>query len=231
MIYAVIAAGGIGSRMGAENPKQYIKVGKKPIIAHTVQKFLGSEKFRRVIVLCPEEWCTYTDELLKEHCNDNRIAVIKGGADRNETVMNSISYIETTDGLDLSTVIVTHDAVRPFVTSEIINSHIEGSELYDAIGTVIPATDTIIESLDGLTVNATPDRSRLYQCQTPQTFRALKLKVLYESLSEDKKAILTDTCSIFTVCGEQVHLVRGDVQNIKITYPYDLKVAEVIIEE
>ncbi|MBR5826618.1 MAG: 2-C-methyl-D-erythritol 4-phosphate cytidylyltransferase [Clostridia bacterium] len=230
MLYAVIAAGGIGSRMGAEKPKQYITVGNKPIIAHTVQKFLDCGKFRRVIVLCPEEWCSYTDALLKKHFNNDCVTVIKGGSDRNETIMNSVSYIENTDGLDENTVIVTHDAARPFVTTEIIDRHIESSEIYDAIGTVIPATDTIIESYDGLTINGTPDRSKLYQCQTPQTFNAKKLKELYFTLTDEKKNILTDTCSVFSVSGESVHLVMGDVQNIKITYPYDLKVAEIILE-
>lgn len=229
MYYTVIAAGGIGSRMGSEVPKQYINIGGKPIIAHTVQKFLDCDKFRRVIVLCPEEWCSYTAELLNKYCTDNRVTVIKGGSDRNETIMNSVRHIENTDGLKEDTVIITHDAVRPFVTAEIINRHIEKSEIYDAIGTVIPATDTIIESLDGLTVNSTPDRSRLFQCQTPQSFNAKKLKELYGNLTEDKKKILTDTCSIFSVSGEDVHLVMGDVQNIKITYPYDLKVAEAIL--
>lgn len=229
MLYAVIAAGGIGSRMGSEMPKQYIIVGNKPIIAHTVKKFLDCEKFRKVIVLCPEDWCDYTGKLLKQYCKDEKVIVIKGGSDRNETVMNSVRYIESTDGLSEDTVIITHDAVRPFVTAEIINNHIEKSGLYDAIGTVIPATDTIIESLDGLTVDGTPDRSKLYQCQTPQTFKAKKLKMLYESLTDDKKAILTDTCSVFSVSGEKVYLIRGDVQNIKITYPYDLKIAELIL--
>ena len=230
MLYAVIAAGGIGSRMGAELPKQYITVGSKPIIAHTVQKFLNCEKFRKIIVLCPKEWCDYTTELLGRYCKNDKVVVIKGGSDRNETVMNSVRYIGSTDGLDESTVIVTHDAVRPFVTEEIINDHIYKSEIYSAIGTVIPATDTIIESFDGLTVDGTPDRSKLYQCQTPQTFRALELKTLYEGLNDDQKAILTDSCSIFSVSGKKVYLVRGDVQNIKITYPYDLKVAEVILK-
>lgn len=230
MFYAVIAAGGIGSRMGAELPKQYITVGNAPIIAHTVQKFLNCDEFKKIIVLCPEEWCGYTDELLRKHCADDRIVVISGGTDRNETIMNSVRYIESTDGLSKDTVIVTHDAVRPFVTDEIIKNHIEKSAVYDAIGTVIPATDTIIESLDGLTVDSTPDRSKLYQCQTPQTFKALRLKELYDKLTDDKKVILTDSCSIFTVSGEKVYLVRGDVQNIKITYPYDLKVAEVILK-
>jgi len=230
MIYAAIAAGGIGSRMGAEKPKQYITVGNKPIIAHTVQKFLDCEKFRKIIVLCPEDWCDYTSELLGKHCSDDRVVIIKGGSDRNETIINAVRYIENTDGFDESTVIVTHDAVRPFVTEKIIRDHIEKSKIYDAIGTVIPATDTIIESFDGLTVDGTPDRSKLYQCQTPQTFKAKKLKELYDGLTTDKKAILTDSCSIFSVCGEKVYLVRGDVQNIKITYPYDLKVAEVILK-
>ncbi len=229
MIYAVIAAGGIGSRMGSELPKQYITVGDKPIIAHTVQKFLDISDFRSVIVLCPAEWCEYTQKLLDEHCIGKAV-VIKGGADRNETVMNAVRYIESTDGLDEGTVIVTHDAVRPFVPPTVIGEHIEKSALYDAIGTVIPATDTIICSENGLTVTSTPDRSKLFQCQTPQTFKAKKLKELYENLSGDKKTILTDSCSIFTASGEDVQLVRGDVQNIKITYPYDLKVAEVVLK-
>ncbi len=230
MLYAAIAAGGIGSRMGAEMPKQYITVGNKPIIAHTVQKFLNCCKFRKIIVMCPEEWRSYTSELLCRYCPDERVTVIAGGPDRNETIMNSVRYIEETDGLNESTVIVTHDAVRPFVTENIINDHIEKSNLYDAIGTVIPATDTIIESSDGLIVDDTPDRSRLYQCQTPQTFKALRLKKLYDGLSVEKKAILTDSCSIFTVSGEKVYLAMGDVQNIKITYPHDLRVAEIILK-
>lgn len=230
MLYAVIAAGGTGSRMGAEKPKQYINVGDKPIIAHTVQKFLDREEFRKIIVLCPVEWCDYTYELISKHCKSDSVAVISGGSDRNETIMNSVRYIESTDGLSEDTVIVTHDAVRPFVTNEIISSHIEKCRFYDAIGTVIPATDTIIESFDGLTVDGTPDRSKLFQCQTPQTFKAKRLKELYENLTDDQKAILTDTCSVFSVSGEKVYLVRGDVQNIKITYPYDLKVAEVILK-
>ena len=230
MLYAVIAAGGTGNRMNAEKPKQYLCIGNKPIIAHTVKRFYDCRKFKKIIVLCPEEWYEYTTDLMSDYYPSDEVIVIKGGGDRNETIMNAIRYIEISDKLDDKTVIVTHDAVRPFVTEEIINNHIEKSELYDAIGTVIPATDTIIESIDGLTVNNSPDRSRLYQCQTPQTFRALRLKDLYENLTDDKKKILTDSCSIFTVSGEKVHLVEGDVQNIKITYPYDLKVAQVMLE-
>lgn len=230
MIYAVIAAGGIGSRMGKELPKQYLEIKDKPIIAHTVQKFIDSDKFARIIILCPAEWCDYTNKLLGRFCNSDKVTVLEGGTTRNDTVMNAISFIKNTDGLDSDTVIVTHDAVRPFVTDKIISDHIEKSVCFDAIGTVIPATDTIIVSNDGLTVDSTPDRSKLYQCQTPQTFKAKRLYDLYNSLSDEQKGILTDSCSIFTVSGLPVHLVTGDVQNIKITYPYDLKVAKSILE-
>ncbi len=230
MLYAVIAAGGSGNRMGAEIPKQYISVSDKPIIAHTVGKFLDCDKFRKIIVLCPEEWCDFTSELLCKHFCSEKIVVIKGGKDRNETIINAVRYIERLGELDENTVIVTHDAVRPFVTHNIIIEHIDKSKIYDAIGTAIPATDTIIESFDGITVSSTPDRSKLYQCQTPQTFKALKLKKLYENLAPEMKAILTDSCSIFTVSDEKVYFIKGDVQNIKITYPYDLKVAEAILK-
>lgn len=229
MFYAVIAAGGSGNRMGAEIPKQYLSVADKPIIAHTVGKFLDCDKFRKIIVLCPEEWCNFTNKLIWEHFNNDKIVVIKGGKERNETIINAIRYIEEIGELDKDTVIVTHDAVRPFVTQNIIKEHLVKSKIYDAIGTAIPATDTIIESFDGITVSCTPDRSKLYQCQTPQTFKALKLKNLYENLPPETRALLTDSCSIFTASDEKVFFIKGDVQNIKITYPHDLKVAEAIL--
>ncbi len=123
MIYAVIAAGGIGSRMGnVEKPKQYLKIKDKPIIAHTVEKFFVNDKFRKIIILTPAQWVNYTKELLAKYLPANdKVVVIKGGDTRNETIMNAVRYIEETDGLDDDTVIVTHDAVRPFVTARIID--------------------------------------------------------------------------------------------------------------
>ena len=116
MVYAIIAAGGIGSRMGAEKPKQYIKIGDKTIIEHTAFKFSNCKCIDKVIVLCPADWVDYTSGLFA----DTDITVICGGLTRNETLMNAIDYIEETDGLKDDTYLVTHDAVRPFVTEEII---------------------------------------------------------------------------------------------------------------
>lgn len=226
MIYAVIAAGGIGSRMGADKPKQYIEVGSKSIIAHTADKFIRCKRIDKVIVLCPGDWVDYTKNIFE----GTDITVISGGATRNETLMKAISHIEKTDGLSDDTYLVTHDAVRPFVTEKIINDNIDAMLKYEATGTVIPAVDTIFESEKGTVIDSIPDRSRLYQAQTPQCFGALKFRELYKSLSSEEKDILTDGCKIYLLKGYPVHLVEGHVSNIKITYPHDLIVAEAILQ-
>ncbi len=233
MVYAVIAAGGIGSRMGnVEKPKQYLKIKNKPIIVHTVEKFFVDSCFEKIIILCPDQWVSYTKELLTKYLPENdKVVVLKGGSTRNETIMNSIKYIEETDGIDDDTIIVTHDAVRPFVSARIISENIEAALKYGATDTVVPATDTIVESQDGETISCIPDRSKLYQGQTPQAFKAKALKELYNSLTDEEKNILTDACKIFSMKGHKVHLIQGEVHNIKITYPYDLRVAEVLLGE
>ena len=231
MVFAVICAGGIGSRMGnAEKPKQYLNVGGKPIILHTIEKFVVNEEFEKIIVLVPESWISYTKDIINKHLQGiEKVEVMAGGGDRNSTIMNAINYIEEKFGLDDDTIIVTHDAVRPFVTHRIIMDNIEAAVKVGACDTVIPATDTIVESLDGEKISSIPDRSKVYQGQTPQSFRAKRLKELYSSLTDEEKAILTDAAKIYLLKGEAVHLVRGEVFNIKITYPYDLTVAETLI--
>ncbi|MBQ7116961.1 MAG: 2-C-methyl-D-erythritol 4-phosphate cytidylyltransferase [Clostridia bacterium] len=233
MIYAVIAAGGIGSRMGnVEKPKQYITLKDKPIIAHTVEKFYVNDCFKKIIILCPEQWVNHTKSIIKKHLpEDERVVVLQGGSTRNETIMNAIKFIEETDGLDDETIIVTHDAVRPFVSARIISENIEAALKYGATDTVVPATDTIVESQNGSVISNIPDRSKLYQGQTPQSFKAKLLKDLYYSLTEEEKDILTDACKIFSMKGYDVHLIDGEVHNIKITYPYDLRVAKALLDE
>ena len=234
MVFAVILAGGTGSRMGnAGKPKQYLMLGDKPVIIHTVEKFFIHNAFEKILVLCPKQWVEDTKDLVKKYIpgNHENVVVLEGGITRNETIMNAITYIEGNYGLDDSTVIVTHDSVRPFLTYRIIEENIKYGLKYGAVDTVVPATDTIVESLDGTTASSVPDRRRMYQGQTPQTFNAKKLKELYLSLSTEEKDALTDACKIFVLRGEEVHLVQGETFNIKITYPYDLRVAESLVQE
>ncbi|MBR1740365.1 MAG: 2-C-methyl-D-erythritol 4-phosphate cytidylyltransferase [Lachnospiraceae bacterium] len=232
MIYGVILAGGIGSRMGnVEKPKQYLMVGSKPIIIHTIEKFCVHDKFEKLFVLSPRAWMETTKSMIRQYLGNQaeRIVVLEGGDTRNETIMNSIRYIEETDGLDEDTLIVTHDSVRPFLTYRIIEENIKYGLEYGAADTVIRATDTIVYSKDGSFIGDVPNRANMYQGQTPQTFNAKKLKEFYYSLSEEEKKILTDASKIFVLKGEQVYLVEGEVFNIKITYPYDLQVANAFL--
>ncbi len=232
MVFGVILAGGIGTRMGnTDKPKQYLTIGDKPIIVHTVEKFFINEQFEKVIVLCPENWLAYTNDIFKKHLSakEDKLVLIPGGLTRNETILNAIDYIEKNYGLDDDTVVVTHDAVRPFVTHRIIDENIKLATEGVACDTVIPATDTIVESKDGEVISQIPDRSEYYQGQTPQSFKAKLFKKLFYSLSVNERAILTDAAKVFVVKGYPVSLVMGETSNIKVTYPYDLQLAETLL--
>lgn len=232
MIYGVVLAGGVGSRMGdVGKPKQYLLIGDKPILIHTLEKFYMQSEFEKVLVLCPQEWLTHTKNLIKKYITDTaeRIVVLAGGETRNETIMNAIDYIEGQGNLDEETIIVTHDSVRPFVTQRILEDNIRYAKEYGACDTAVAATDTIVCSEDNKIISEIPERRKMYQGQTPQTFKALKLKNLYHALSPEEKELLTDAAKIFVMKGEKVHIVDGEVFNIKITYPYDLRVAEALI--
>ena len=230
-LYAIILAGGKGTRMGnIEKPKQFMEIGNKPIIIHTIEKFVLHTEFDEILVLSPKQWIKHTEDLIRKYISsDSRIHVIEGGATRNETIMNAIQYIDREGNLNDETVIVTHDSVRPFLTHRIIDENIRYAREFGACNTVIPATDTIVESKDHQFVTSIPDRATMYQGQTPQTFKAVQLRDLYESLTAEEKEILTDACKILIMKGEKVHLVEGEVSNIKITYPHDLRVAEALL--
>ena len=232
MVFGVLLAGGVGSRMGnMEKPKQYLNIADRPIIIHTIEKFYVNESFEKILVLCPEQWISHTKNLIRKYIGETeRIVVVAGGETRNETIMNAIRYIEGEYEVDDDTIILTHDSVRPFVTHRIIEENIEYAMKYGACDTAVSSTDTIVQSEDGKIISAVPERRKMYQGQTPQTFRLKKLKALYESLSAEERETLTDAAKIFVMKGEDVYLVEGEVSNIKITYPYDLRVAETLIQ-
>jgi len=233
LIYAEILAGGVGKRMGNVNmPKQFLLLNNKPIIIHTIEKFLLFPEFDKIIVVSPKEWTGYTNDIIQKYIGSNdKVVVVEGGADRNESIMKGIEYVEKTVGIFEDDYIVTHDSVRPFLTHRIIKENIEAVKQYKAVDTVIEAVDTIIESEDGNIVSNIPRRDHMYQGQTPQSFHIKTLVHHYQSLSNDEKAILTDACKISLLLGEKVKIVKGEVFNIKITTPYDLKVANAILRE
>ena len=137
MIFGAILAGGIGSRMNiADMPKQFLLLGDKPIIIHTLQKILLCQKFDYVYIGTHKDWILYMEDLINKYIfdeeNKKRIVLVSGGKDRNETIMNIVIDIENRFGENENNIIVTHDAVRPFVTSRILNENIEFAKKYGA---------------------------------------------------------------------------------------------------
>ena len=231
MIYGEILAGGSGTRMGnTEMPKQFLMLGDRPIIIHTIEQFLINQSFSKIIVCCPKEWISHAEDLLEKYNIDtDRVDITAGGTTRNETIINGCKLIEEKYGLTDKDIIVTHDAVRPFVNQRILDDNIKLAKKFNAVDTVVPAIDTIVYSKDGKLITEIPDRKECYQGQTPQTFNIKKLMELFESLTKKEKEILTDGCKIFSLKGENVGLVDGEIYNIKLTTLYDLKIARAII--
>ncbi len=238
-IYGIVMAGGVGARMktgepvSAQMPKQFLELNGKPILIWTLEGLLCYEGFAGLVVTCPEEWQERTEELLRcfipKEKKDCPVTVVTGGLERNETLSRALAYLDQTCGLREDDLVVTQDAVRPFLTRQMIVASVEAAALSGAAQAVIPATDTIVESCDGSFVSGIPQRRYLYQVQTPQTFRARRFQELYQILGEEEKESLTDACSLFALCGERVSLIPGSRGNLKITYPEDLAVAEALL--
>ena len=231
MIFGAVLAGGVGSRMHVGSmPKQFLPLGDKPIIIHTLEKMLMCSKLDAVYIGINAAWLEYMNDLLiKYDLNTDKVVVTAGGNTRNDTIFNIINEIEAAYGEDEEHIIVTHDAVRPFVTLRTIEENIECALKYGACDTVVPAVDTIVTSNDNQLITSIPDRSVMYQGQTPQSFRICLLKDLYAKLSTDEKNILTDACKICVIKGTPVRLVQGNTANIKITTISDYKIAQAIV--
>lgn len=232
MIFAVILAGGVGSRMKmADIPKQFLELEGKPILIYTLERFLQSKKIDEIYIGVHPEWLAHMEELLEQYAKveKTRIHLVAGGGDRNESLMNVIAGIERDFGTSDEHYIITHDSVRPFVTVEMIDANVEAVQKYKACDTVSPAVDTIVQSMDGEVIRQIPERQYLYQGQTPQSFQMSLLKKLYNDLTNDEKAVLTDACKICTVRGVDVHMVQGDVSNLKITTIGDYNIARAMI--
>lgn len=231
MIYAQIMAGGIGKRMGnVPLPKQYLMLGTKPIIVHTIEKFILHTEFELILVSVPSDWISYTEDILKKYgVSDARLRIISGGAERNDTLDNALKYIENYQELQDDDLLITHDAVRPFVTRRIIEDNIKALSDHEAADTVIPAFDTIVEGKNG-EVSAIPVRDLMYQGHTPQSFRINSLKESLSKLSVEERQKLSDSAKIMLLDGKKVKMVESEVSNIKITTPYDLTIANAILE-
>ena len=228
----MILAGGVGSRMNSpELPKQFLKVKDVPILVRTVRNFEDFGSFRAGVICCPVDWVEYTKATLLEYgISLDHINVIPGGKNRNSSVKNGCKFLTTTYNVTESDVVLTHDAVRPFFDARVIKDNIEAVKEYGACNTVMPVVDSILRSGTGEFFTEHLKRAELYRVQTPQSFRLAELDNLINSLSEGELEEYTDVASIFADRGYRIKLVEGLDSNIKITTPFDLAVAEAVVD-
>lgn len=234
MNYAAILAGGKGTRMGSELPKQFLPLHGVPIIIHTVRKFITCGEVDRTVVCVPAQYLDYTRTLLGQYPDlHGAVDVTEGGADRTGSLENACRYFaqfEPPAGISEDDVIITHDCVRPFVTHEMIRSSIEAARKYGGATAAIPCVDTICVSAGGEVIDSVPNRAALYSVQTPQTFLMKDFCDILASLSAEEKSRVTDASAVFRMRGRAVAISEGSPSNIKITHPSDIAFAENIAE-
>lgn len=232
MIFGAILAGGTGKRMNiADLPKQFLLLKDKPIIIHTIEKFLINSRFDKIYIGVHQNWISHMNDLIdKYNLDKTKLVVVAGGKDRSDTILNVIYEIRKIFEKSDKDIIVTHDSVRPFVTKRIIDDNIDSAMKYGACDTVVNSVDTIVVSNDNNMISEIPNRSFMYQGQTPQSFNLDLILDLYKKLDDNEKNILTDACKVCVMKGIPVKLVMGEYSNFKITTINDYKVAQAMME-
>lgn len=219
--YVIVVAGGKGLRMGGEIPKQFIPVKGKPVLMRTLETFYACDPNIELIVVLPVEQRSYWEHLCAEYGFTLTHRVAAGGETRFHSVKNGLALVEE-DG-----VVGVHDGVRPFVSAEVIaNCYAQAA----ALQAVVPVTD-VVETVRHLLPEGgseTVSRNDYKLVQTPQVFTVELLKRAY---AQDYKPFFTDDASVVEALGQSVHLVSGNRENIKLTTPFDLKVAESLIDD
>ena len=216
--YAILVAGGKGLRMGSGIPKQFLPLRGRPVLMHTIDVFRRTYPDIHIILVLPREQQDYWRQLCGQHGYDVEVCVADGGETRFHSVHNGLSLIPD----DARGVVGVHDGVRPFVSPEAIRRCFEAAEEFGAVVPVVPVVETVRQVLaDGSSM--TVDRNAYRLVQTPQTFDIQLLKKAY---GQPFDPFFTDDASVVEAMGHPIKLVEGNNENIKLTNPADLKLAE-----
>ena len=220
MDYIIIVAGGKGLRMGSDIPKQFLPIGGKPILMRTLERFRDYSEKLQIILVLPIAQQDYWRQLCEQYHFEVKYQLANGGQTRFHSVQNGLALIPD----DVEGVVGVHDGVRPFPTVEVIRNCYEAARTAKAVIPVIPVVETVrhIEGEGSVTV----PRGDYRLVQTPQTFDIQLLKAANRQPYNDG---FTDDASVVESFGHQITLVEGNRENIKITTPYDMKIAEVLI--
>ncbi len=218
--YVLIVAGGSGTRMNTATPKQFMEINGKPLLMHTFYAFLQTGSAFEFILVLPENEIGNWHLLCRRHSFEVNHTVVCGGETRFHSVQNGLAKIEG-EGI-----VFIHDGVRPLVAGKTIeNCYRTALQKGNALPVISPS-ESVREVLNGK--NRAVDRSRFFLVQTPQTFRVSLIKEAYKQAYHKK---FTDDASVVENAGSKIHLVEGNRENIKITFPHDLKVAGVLLQK
>lgn len=215
MVSVIITAGGIGKRMGHPIPKQFIELAGKPLLMHSISRFKDALPHCQLILTLPADWIEEWEKLCGDHQFEIEHQIVSGGVERYDSINNAI---EVTKG----ELIMVHDGVRPLVSQDTILRCLDGLKEYQAVVPIIELKDSVRE-LTSDTTSRSVDRSKYVLVQTPQCFtRELFLRAYNQPFDR----LITDDASLVERLGEHVHLVQGNLENIKITTVNDLVVGE-----
>ncbi|HSY75356.1 MAG TPA: 2-C-methyl-D-erythritol 4-phosphate cytidylyltransferase [Bacteroidia bacterium] len=218
--YAIIVAGGSGSRMHSVVPKQFLLLTGLPVLMHTINTFHNCQTQPQIIVVLPADSHDYWNELCKTHQFSIAHELISGGETRFHSVKNGLGLIN-----DEHAIVAVHDAVRPLIYKEIIDESYECAEKYGNAIVAIKSRDSVRQIKDNRSISLV--RDEIYLIQTPQTFQASQLKFAYQ---QPYQSNFTDDASVVEQTGVNINLIGGSYQNIKITFPEDIAIAEFLLK-
>lgn len=235
MNIAIILAGGSGSRMGkTQMPKQFLQLHNKPVLAYSLITFNNCKNIDKIFVVCSNEYKDLLYKIIYEYKITKFENFFNPGRTRSESSWNALIGIKQTIKNIENSVVLIHDGARPLVTNKIIEENIQTARDFDVCETVLPCSDTIIQSLDNCTNTKTLNRNQLFTVQTPQSF---KFDLIYSSYYKyfnsyevEKKELTDDISCIQLYESKKIYLIEGDKKNLKLTTPQDFIFLESFIK-
>lgn len=224
---AIILAGGVGTRMGVDRPKQYLIVKDKPIIVYCLEIFQKHDKIDNIVIVVSDEWKDYVEENVAKYGVSKVCGYAPAGETRQHSIYNGLKCIA--ENAPSTDVCIIHDAARPLVSDEIINDCITGAVEDDGAMPVITVKDTVYQSKDGRTIDSLLKRSELFAGQAPESFDFKKYYDIHNNVSDEEIASTAGSSEIAYRHGMNIRLVAGSERNFKITTKEDLETFETII--
>ena len=224
MNIALVLAGGTGSRMSLDMPKQFAVVKGKPIMAYTLSVFQNSLLVDSIYLVSHKEYFEQSKSIIEQYNITKVRDIIEGGQTRQESVFNALKQMNAKD----DDIILIHDCARPLVDEQIIKDNIEQCKLHEAVETAVKSVDTTIEVSEEQFENSL-NRDKLYQVQTPQTFKYRLIKEAHENAIKNRLVNITDDAQLVAKLGHKVFIVNGKKTNLKVTTDEDLKILEALL--